>query len=174
MQSHRSATHAADLWDRISGPLGAAVWCLPTMALAYTVVFATFWFGLIMTNGGVELPPPPPDLALPQLPTWVYVVLIAGGPCALAGGVVLALSRWWVGIAGGIVLGVLSATVTYLSGRPRPETPVFALVAWVLVGCIGSVIGQFRREWRRAIASRTTSARAGAEPGTAPNCCESA
>jgi hypothetical protein len=167
MRSHRSVTHTADLWDRISGLLGAVVWCLPTMALAYAVMFATFVLGFIVI-GRVELPPPPPDLALPAIPKWLYAVLIPIGPCALAGGVVLALSRWWVGIVGGVVLGALSGVVLYLSAGNRPEAPVFTPIAWVLVGCVGAVVGQLRRKWQREIASRTISARAGAEPGTAP------
>jgi hypothetical protein len=158
VQNRPSATHAADLWDRISGPLAAVVWCLPTMALAYAVMFATFVLGFIMI-GRVELPSPPPDLALPAIPKWLYAVLIPIGPCALAGGVVLALSRWWVGMVGGVGLGALSGAVLYLSADRRPEAPVFTPIAWVLVGCVGA--------WRREIASRTISARA--EPGAAPN-----
>jgi hypothetical protein len=150
------------------GPIVSGIWFVAAVAITYAVVLATFVLGYIMT-GGVQVPPAPPALALPALPERVRGVLILYGPCALAGGVVLARSRWWVGIGGGVGLGALSGVVLYLSGGLRSGTPVFASVGWVLAGYVGAVIGQCRRELRGGTASRTTGAGVGTEPPAAPD-----
>jgi hypothetical protein len=173
MRSQQSATRDAAPWGRMGELLGAAIWCVATMTLAYAVMFGTFMLVLLMTAGGgdrVQVPPAPPALALPALPRWMDSWLTFIGPLVLAGGVVLGPSRWWVGIAGGIGLGALSGTVLFLSVERHLEgTPVFALVNWVLAGYVGAIVGQCRRELRGGSASRTTGARAGAEPGAAPD-----
>jgi hypothetical protein len=85
---------------------------------------------------------------------------------------VLRPSQWWVGIAGGVGLGSLSGVVLYLSVKRHVEgVPVFALVDWVLAGYAGAIVGQCRRELRDSSAPRAIGARAGAEPGAAPDRC---
>jgi hypothetical protein len=132
------------------------------MALAYAAVFATLILVSVVTVGDeLRAPPPPPALALPALPKRVSLALTFVGPCALAGGVVLAPSRWWVGMAGGVGLGALSGAALYLSAERHLElSPVLAPLNWMLAGCLGAVIGQWRRELQ-AVPRR-------AQPATVP------